>query len=382
MRRVWNRLSDLMGFRGKTLWDWMALLIVPLVIVAATAVLSYFESERENKRAEALRVAEVNRVDAQRKADIERADALLEVENRRAQAQQRIEDDSVKQTLLESYIRDISDLLLHEGLFKPKPSVPIGEQPPDSSDVSPVKQIARARTLTTVRQLDGARKALLLQFLYESNLIGAFTKEGLGGTSINVIGADPIINLSGADLRDANLFRADLEDADLSGGNLFRANLFHANLSRASLFGADLSFANLTDADLGGANLTDADLGGANLEDANLTGANLEDADVSDANLTDAVLADAFLTDANLSSAHLSGANLANAFLPGIDLSHADLSRVDLTGANLSGVNLSSAREWTKEQLAQAESLVGATLADGTKMTEEGWEEFKKQYRQ
>jgi hypothetical protein len=79
------------------------------------------------------------------------------------------EDDRVKQALLESYIRDMSELLLHEGLFKPW--VPIGEQPPDT-EISPVGQIARARTLTTIRQLDGERKGLLLQFLIKSQLLG------------------------------------------------------------------------------------------------------------------------------------------------------------------------------------------------------------------
>jgi hypothetical protein len=98
----------------------MSLLIVPLVIVAATAVLSYFESERENNR---------------------RADALLEAENRLAQAQQQIEDDRVQETVLQSYIQDMADLLLHEGLAKPSP---------DSS----VRQIAQASTLIAIRQLD------------------------------------------------------------------------------------------------------------------------------------------------------------------------------------------------------------------------------------
>lgn len=116
---------DRLGFRDRTLWDWMELLIVPLFIAGATLFFSFFELQRE--------------------------------------------DDRVKQALLESYIRDMSELLLHEGLFKPW--VPIGEQPPDT-EISPVGQIARARTLTTIRQLDGERKGLLLQFLIESQLLG------------------------------------------------------------------------------------------------------------------------------------------------------------------------------------------------------------------
>jgi hypothetical protein len=37
---------------------------------------------------------------------------------------------------------------------------------------------------------------------------------------------------------------------------------------------------------------------------------------------------------------------------------------------------------WTSEQLARALSLVGASLPDGTVMTEEDWEEFKNRYGQ
>jgi hypothetical protein len=84
------------------------------------------------------------------------------------------------------------------------------------------------------------------------------------------------------------------------------------------------------------------------------------------------------LLAANLSHANLSDAHLINARLSGADLSHA---------------NLRDAKGWTNRQLAQALSLVGATMPDGTfttrfrgmtfsTMTEEAWEEFKKQYRQ
>jgi hypothetical protein len=41
------------------------------------------------------------------------------------------------------------------------------------------------------------------------------------------------------------------------------------------------------------------------------------------------------------------------------------------------GANLKDANNWTNQQLAQASSLVGATLPDGTVMTEQDWEEFR-----
>ena len=64
--------------------------------------------------------------------------------------------------------------------------------------------------------------------------------------------------------------------ANLSGANLRGANLNDANLSSADLSGANLCDADLSGADLSGANLCDADLSGANLRGANLRGANLD----------------------------------------------------------------------------------------------------------
>jgi uncharacterized protein YjbI with pentapeptide repeats len=53
-------------------------------------------------------------------------------------------------------------------------------------------------------------------------------------------------------------------------------------------------------------------------------------------------------------------ANLSEAKLIGADLREAYLIEVDLTGAGLRGAKV------TKERLAQAKPLEGATLPDGT----------------
>ena len=92
-------------------------------------------------------------------------------------------------------------------------------------------------------------------------------------------------NLTGADLRYANLIGANLIGADLSVINLRNADLRGANLSVINLRNADLRGANLISADLSGANLSDANLSGANLSDANLIGADLRGANLSGAYL-------------------------------------------------------------------------------------------------
>jgi hypothetical protein len=119
-----------------------------------------------------------------------------------------------------------------------------------------------------------------------------------------------------------------------------RKSFAEIKLAKADLSYADLSYANLTGADLGGADLSYADLSYANLTGADLGGANLSEAD--------------------LTGADLSGANLSSAYLW-----TADLRRADLRGADLRGANLSRAKV-TAQQLAEAKSLKGATMSDGT----------------
>jgi hypothetical protein len=121
--------------------------------------------------------------------------------------------------------------------------------------------------------------------------------------------------------------------------------------------------------------LGDADLNGAKLFRSNLSDADLNDANLRFANLNGAYLVRGELRDADLRDAHLSFADLTFANLSGANLNNTNLFRADLTQVDLRG-----AKGWTNEQFAQAESLVNATMPDGTKMTEEAWEEFKKSY--
>ncbi len=111
------------------------------------------------------------------------------------------------------------------------------------------------------------------------------TKEEKKHTLINLAKNCPDCNLSGVDLRGAQLVVANLKGADLSGANLSGANLRRANLIGANLSGAKLVRANLTGADLSGSNLSNADLTGSNLIRAIVTDANLDGAILTDAHL-------------------------------------------------------------------------------------------------
>ena len=305
---------------GKTLWDWLQLLIIPVVLVIAgyfiNLTISRGEQEATKQRAQSEREA------AEKRAETEREIAL----------------DHQRETSLQEYIDKMSELFLHEDL--------LGSDPKKE-----VREIARIRTLTVLNRLDGQRKGSVLQFLKNAELINQ------GTPIINLFGA----NLSGAYLSEAFLHGTRLYHVDLSGANLRQAHLSfippNLQYDQEYIEGANLSYANLTGTDLSRADLEEVKLRRANLTKANLSGADLERADLWSANLV----------EADLSRANLIGADLRYANLTGADLTNATLNSYS-HGANLKGANLKDVTGITVEQLEeQAESLQGATMPDGTK---------------
>jgi uncharacterized protein YjbI with pentapeptide repeats len=250
------------GFAGKTAWDWLQLLIIPVVIAGFAAWFNLTQTQ-----------ISIQASQSQHDTDVQLA------------------TDQQQESVLVTFESDISDLLLRDNLRS-------------STTGDAVRDVARARTLVALRRLDPIRKGYLIQFLHEAQLVKA------GGAN------NPIVYLAGADLEDAFLSGADLTSADLSG--------------------ADLSYAGLGLGVEYGPHRTRVQIGAANL-----TGA--------------------VLIQARLTQAFLIGTNLTRADLSGADLTGAVLDDADLTGANLTGAVVSS------QQLAQARSLQGATLPDGSK---------------
>ncbi len=219
---LWNW----MGLRNKTLWDWMDLsakLSIP-VVVALVGILFTASQDRQND----------------------------EIEEKRAQ------DEA-----LQGYLNEMSQLVTEGELTDPERN-------------SEESSLARARTLITLRRLNGAedpqlspqrglsiedrereaearslyvsrmeskeRKGRIVEFLYQSDLI----------TKGNVH-----VSLEKADLSFASLGEANLSNADLRGVNFESASLVRANLQGADLRGARLSEASLNGAYIQGADLRD-----------------------------------------------------------------------------------------------------------------------------
>lgn len=240
---------------GKTLWDWLTVLGVPLSL----AVLGFWLQRHEQKR-----------VGEQTKLERELAEG-----NQREEA-------------LQVYFDRLSTLLIDKNLIAIAAKVKNADKGEENQHNTAIEEdkellnaavdVIQARTLSILRQFgeDGERKSSVIQFLLEAEVID---KLNLNLSRANLSG----INLSGADFSGANLSRANLRGADLDDANLSGANLFGANLSGANLRLVNFSGADLSGADFSGANLCLADFSSANLIYANLSGANL-----SVANLTDA----------------------------------------------------------------------------------------------
>ena len=202
--------------------------------------------------------------------------------------------DQQRQATLNGYLNDMSALVLKDNLTGSKPR-------------APVRAIAVARTATAVRSLDGFRKGELIRYLWEARLI----------TTLQPIVRLSGINLKGAFFKDANLYQVDLSSLSLD----------NANFNGAALDGANLSASDLTGADLNGSDLICSYNGSSGHQISACVN-----------------LSHAYLMDATLINANLSGANLARANLFGADLAGATLDGANLTGANMTSANLQGAK--------------------------------------
>lgn len=290
---------------GKSIWDWLELLIIPLLVAIVTGVFTYYANERQNKIATQISEAEDNRNQV---------------------------------ALLTKYLDEISRLVEERSLLTDE----------DNSETS--RTIARARTLTILRALDSDRKGELIQFLGAAELINK------NRTIIDLNQAD----LSTAELNKALLDKVNLKEVDLRDAKLQGAELVEANLRDAKLQGADLQNAKLQNINLAGANLsgektnlTKAILRKAKLPRAIMTDVNLSDADLREADLRATVLQGANLSNARSSRADLSDSDLRNANFQGADLQGADLRDADLTGANITASQLKMACNSEQAELSE-----------------------------
>jgi hypothetical protein len=115
-----NTPRDHAADRPKMLWDWLDLLLVPVVLAGAGAFINFEQSQREAKHAD-----------------------------ERAEVDREIGRDAQRERTLQEYLGAMTTLMLDEDLFNRSGGAPS----------SPEQVVAATRTLSTLSSLDGARKA-------------------------------------------------------------------------------------------------------------------------------------------------------------------------------------------------------------------------------
>jgi hypothetical protein len=239
-RSQWTKLWAWTGFGEKKLWDWLQLLSALAIPVVLAAAGIWFTAQQE----------------AHQQA----------IEKKRAEAEQELAQQRAQDEALQAFLDQMGQLLLEKDLRT-------------SKEGSPVRTLAKARTVTALQRLDANHNRIILRFLREAKLLRGEPE---------LPGEHSVVSLTYADLEGADLKGADLNSLNLEGADLTGAVLTGANLGYTYLHSSHLERANLQRADLTGAELNDAgdtDDPPANLQGADLTGAVLKDAKVTDEQL-------------------------------------------------------------------------------------------------
>src|SRR6266481_5316517 len=186
------------GLHGKTLWDWLQLLIIPFVLAVIALLFNRATTRTEQKIA-------ADRYEQDKEIASRHYHQDRQIAEQRYQNDRSIALDKQREDLFQVYLDRMSDLLLNGGLLQ-------------SSTNAEVRNIARVRTLTVLRQLDNRRKNYVLSFLRETKLVTSEPETN-------------IISFSSADLSRVDFKDVYLSDIDLSKANLSNADLTGANMS-------------------------------------------------------------------------------------------------------------------------------------------------------
>ncbi|PKO16847.1 MAG: hypothetical protein CVU39_06420 [Chloroflexi bacterium HGW-Chloroflexi-10] len=242
----------------RTWWDWLELLIIPVVLAGGALFLN--KSERDNDR---------------------------KIAQKRFENEQSLALDRQCEEAIQSYFNRMNDLLLEKNLLK-------------SKNEDEIRAVARTLTISTMFSLDTRRNCLLLHFLSEAKLIGQ---------------KDPIIKFEKNDLNKLSWSEGNLRGLNLSNFDFRAANFSMANLRGVDLSNSDLSEANLTQADLGIADLICSNLSNSILRSAFMVEVNLSNANLEGADLTGAILSDSELIETHLKDCDMSCVDFENAIV-------------------------------------------------------------------
>ncbi|MCA2711086.1 MAG: pentapeptide repeat-containing protein [Microcystis sp. M015S2] len=218
------------GFQKKSFWDWLQLLIVPLMLAFGGLYVNYAFETRDKQ------IAEEGKQQELLKDYFSKMQTLIVETKKSKDSQPKIVETkkSVETT-------------------KSKDSQPN----PDGSPLLPeFIPIAQALTLAVLDELDGKRKGKVISYLADSKLITANIKDQK---------SKPVIYL-----RKANLKEIVLEDVSLDGLSITGADMTEAKLTEVILTNSNLVSSKFINATLDTVDFSGSKLGNSNFYDADL----------------------------------------------------------------------------------------------------------------
>jgi Pentapeptide repeats (8 copies) len=183
------------GFKEKTLWDWLDLLLVPVFLLS----FSWFFQWEEDRR-------------------------QTEIQNKEAALQIALSTSRYQQEVLKDYFKDIPNLVADDRQIQKLP----------------IKEVLGARTLVTIQIFkdNSELKSQVIRFIGNASLSRFVPLKRLDLKETN---------LSYVDLNSADLRMTQLHKANLTGALLNSAHLEDVNLIEADLRGADLQEAKINE---------------------------------------------------------------------------------------------------------------------------------------
>ncbi len=295
---------------AKTLWDWLQLLVIPLVLAIAAYALNASQAGRDREQQE-----------------------------RQAAQDRRVASEEARERSLSAYLDRMSDLIVRGSL-------------PDAgvrywglASPSDAQTLARTLTLVVLRRLDGDQKAVVVQFLWEAGLI----KDRRRWKKLNewplwpewnneYPSRLPIVSLENADLRGIDLsgsllaaFGAPFDEATVSDS---RGKVLYQIREGVDLTGADLRGADFSEANLSNASFQEADLRGAVFDGATMSAAIFDQACLTRASFRNAILGKQ--REAPPASMKFTGGR-------DVDFRGADLNQVGMQISRLEDIHLKGA---------------------------------------
>lgn len=210
----------------KKLWDWMDLLIVPILIAITVWWLGWLDNQNQ-----------------------------IKIDNEKAQRES-----------LNEFFKTISFYLLDKNLR-------------NSKIESEIRSLARSRTIEFISRADSKRKGAILQFLFESALINSDPVINLNG-----------VRFDNSDFKFLSLKGVKLAGIYFKNCDFSNSNFFDSNFAASDFSGSNFSLAKFDNCNIAGAKFTFAKMRGIELRNTDLSQTFIDGVDFHNADLSKSIM--------------------------------------------------------------------------------------------